>query len=522
MSEAPGQFLVGKIARLSGAFFMKGFILILSGLGAARAEPQCHYEHLECQQPVMSSQLLQISAAASPDQLLLSEHSPDFHFEREKMWGFDDPNSSWQVSNTSGPCTLRFPASPDSPNLTKESRLSLDACISILQPLERWRLDLALPATHGRKYPGANPSLVPMPAGLEAAFPSGKWLVVNRNGWGRCPGMEDFNGMSDYALMNNLFGNGSHAAVLDENFRVQAVSSIEVEGDATFDWNYQIVDVRLWVSEQGDIIVTFLPYWFGEMNNHLIAKLHVSVAQQDGTHDGFRVWVNRHEVRRPQSCLHPEEKMKNLGFFQFGGKTFLLDKIYPTAVASMNLSLLSASQEQELSAQHNHTFHHVANRQTRHYLNESFAAICMEPQSHDLKSHHSPWTNVTGQWPHFFIHNGPSPVWIDELQLFLGIGHMARGKRASHQVGYLPDHYTHQFFALDIAQQTFRLAALSPEFCFSSAQDPQDCENIQFASTLVRDGSSLLVGYGAEDCDSFLHRFSLDHVVQFLVNVSDI
>jgi len=334
--------------------------------------------------------------------------------------------------------------------------------------------------------------------------------------------MEDFSGVSDFALLNNLFNNGSHAAVLDENFRVQAVSNIEVEGDATVDWKHEIVDVRLWVSEQGDIIVTFLPYWFGEMNNHFIAKLHVSVAQQDGTHDGFRVWVNRHEVRRPQSCLHPQEKMKNLGFFQFGGSTFLLDKIYPTAVASMNLSLLSTSEEQELSAQHNHTFHRVRNRQTGHYVNESFAAICMEPQSHDLKSHHSPWKNVTGQWPHFFVHNGPSPVWIDELQLFLGIGHMARGKRPSRQMGYLPDHYTHQFFALDTAQQTFRLAALSPEFCFSSAQNPQDCENIQFASTLVRDGSSLLVGYGVEDCDSFLQRFSLDHVVQSLVNVSDV
>ena len=289
--------------------------------------------------------------------------------------------------------------------------------------------------------------------------------------------MEDFNGVSDFALLNNLFNNGSHAAVLDENFRVQAVSNIEVEGDATEDWKYRIVDVRLWVSEQGDIIVTFLPYWFGEISNHFIAKLHVSVAQQDGTHGGFRVWVNRHEVRRPQSCLHPSEPMKNLGFFQFGGSTFLLDRVYPTAVAIMNLSLLSASEEQELSAQHNHTFHYVRNRETGHYSNETFAAICMEPPSHDLKSHHSPWNNVTGQWPHFFVHNGPSPVWIDELQLFLGIGHMARGKRPSHQMGYLPDHYTHQFFALDIADnQTFRLAALSPEFCFSSAQDPQDSQ----------------------------------------------
>ena len=47
----------------------------------------------------------------------------------------------------------------------------------------------------------------------------------------------------------------------------------------------------------------------------------------------------------------------------------------------------------------------------------------------------------------------------------------------------------------------------------------KDCENIQFASTLVRDGSSLLVGYGIEDCDSFIQRFALDQVLHSLRNL---
>ena len=55
-------------------------------------------------------------------------------------------------------------------NPEQESGLSLDACISILQPLERWRLDLALPATHGRKYPGEN--------GVQAVFQAACCLVV--------------------------------------------------------------------------------------------------------------------------------------------------------------------------------------------------------------------------------------------------------------------------------------------------------------------------------------------------------
>ena len=60
----------------------------------------------------------------------------------------------------------------------QESELSLHACLSIAQPLERWRLDLALPASHGKRYPGSNPALVRMPAHLSAAFPAGKWLVA--------------------------------------------------------------------------------------------------------------------------------------------------------------------------------------------------------------------------------------------------------------------------------------------------------------------------------------------------------
>ena len=41
--------------------------------------------------------------------------------------------------------------------------------------------------------------------------------------------------------------------------------------------------------------------------------------------------------------------------------------------------------------------------------------------------------------------------------------------------GFLPDHYSHQFFAIS-ASPPFRLVALSPEFCFSSAQDPGETQ----------------------------------------------
>lgn len=211
-----------------------------------------------------------------------------------------------------------------------------------------------------------------------------------------------------------------------------------------------------------------------------------------------------------------------------------MDRICPTSVSALNLTLLNASEETELAAHHNYTFEFLKGKRANGSLsNESFAVICAEPRliRTTNATNHSPWSGVTGQVPHVFLHNGPSPVWIDELQVFLGIGHLARGER-NHATS-LPDPYIHQFFALapdfqndsqddsQVAQgqQTFRLISASPEFCFSSVQAPLDCENIQFASTLVRDGSSLLVGYGIEDCDSFIQRFALDQVLHSLRNL---
>ena len=58
--------------------------------------------------------------------------------------------------------------------------------------------------------------------------------------------------------------------------------------------------------------------------------------------------------------------------------------------------------------------------------------------------------------------------------------------------------------------------------CFLLLLFAKDCESIQYASALVRDGNSLLVGYGVEDCDSFLQRFDLDEVMQSLLNIADL
>lgn len=57
-----------------------------------------------------------------------------------------------------------------------------------------------------------------------------------------------------------------------------------------------------------------------------------------------------------------------------------------------------------------------------------------------------------------------------------------------------------------------------PECWFHASKD---CENIQYASTLLRDGDHLLVAYGVEDCDSYVQQFLLSDILHSMVNVSD-
>jgi len=419
------------------------------------------------------------------------------------MWGLDK-NLSWRVSSD---CKLQFPSIE---NATKiESRLSLGVCLTPWTPLQRWRLDLALPASHGRTHPGANPSMIPLPETLQEFFPFGKWFVVSRPGWARCPGMQDFDHGRDGPFLVNLWCSGSHAAILDAEFNVEAVSKIQLEGEGAW-WNNAISDVRLWPSGDGEIIVSFLPYLFHEVYHTHMAKLYVSGA--DGV---LNVWIDPREVRRAESCHDKKVAKKNLGFFRSGSDVYLLDKVFPTAVSAMNLSLLD--RDSELEIENSHTYMPEANEDWKPV---TLPSICMKSVVTGNESSHSPWHGCRGQEHDTFLHNGPSPIWIQEMQVFLGIGHLARGTRPSHTLRFLPDHYSHQFFAIS-ASPPFRLVALSPEFCFSSAQDPGDCENIQYASTLLRDGDHLLVAYGVEDCDSYVQQFLLSDIVHSMVNVSD-
>ena len=98
--------------------------------------------------------------------------------------------------------------------------------------------------------------------------------------------------------------------------------------------------------------------------------------------------------------------------------------------------------------------------------------------------------------------------------------------------------YTHFFYALE-ARAPFRVVATSGEFCLEAAQQPGDCESIQFVSGIslaqeapaaaagvdgpIRaDGSgTLLLSYGVNDCEAKVGRIVLARILDMLEPLSD-
>ena len=62
--------------------------------------------------------------------------------------------------------------------------------------------------------------------------------------------------------------------------------------------------------------------------------------------------------------------------------------------------------------------------------------------------------------------------------------------------------------------------ATSPEFCIASDSNPDDCESIQFVSSLAlrerQPESALLLAYGANDCVPTLAELTLARVWQLM------
>jgi len=122
------------------------------------------------------------------------------------------------------------------------------------------------------------------------------------------------------------------------------------------------------------------------------------------------------------------------------------------------------------------------------------------------------------------LHNGPDPIWIEELQQYLGVGHFKRGAGDStnnrYCKQYMPNHhYSHLFFTMSSSFPARMERIGSTEFCMLSdrkdATDP-DCDSIQYVSTLLLEGDILHVGYGVLDIKSRVMSLKMKDVLASL------
>ena len=78
-------------------------------------------------------------------------------------------------------------------------------------------------------------------------------------------------------------------------------------------------------------------------------------------------------------------------------------------------------------------------------------------------------------------------------------------------------HYTHFFYSLT-PHAPFRVLGTSREFCLGSAQDPDDCESVQFITGLaLRGESTLLMAYGINDCEAKVAELPVERVLGMLL-----
>jgi len=479
-----------------------------------------------------SSSLLQSKQVPSrPADLLLElDESTDKSvipaetYPDKMMWNLANTirDPAWEILNKSGSCGIVLPSQittfPDTLGKSSFSQLNVSIsrfafgeCVKVWKPLWSKRLDLELQVhLHGTDSPGYNPSIIPLPALIKETFPTGQWLAAMRVGCELCP--------KNYVHSASACNMQTYIAILDEDFATIAAVVLQLDSSLLVSDYHMMNDPRLFVRQNGDILIGFMPYSVHPSPNpgEWMGKLHLSIdaiAYAPGLNDiptplfssgSLVALVERYEIRNISECpelgFNAPGRKKNLGFFEYEKEVYLVDWIYPSAIGKLDTEQLVPHKLGE----------------------EDFSVLCfgLEPSPPPLKN--NPWEGFTSQdiYGHIKeggVHNGGSLVWIEEAQLYLGIGHVTRGI-AHHAIENFRHHYSHQFYAIS-GTPPFRLTAASSEFCFSSSSNPADCETLQFASTLLRKGSHILIGYGVMDCESYLDAFDLSDVLASLKNL---
>lgn len=344
---------------------------------------------------------------------------------------------------------------------------------------------------------GTNPGLAKIPPGLVGAFPSGKWLVVAWHG---------------------------SIAILDGELRELATAQIHFRHGDKFTENGQVIgDPRILQAPSGEIIMSFSGYalvyehseerdWLWD-DDQLIAPLRLMHETSETGISTLSAYIDRHATRVISEC--PEKGMyapgpkKNFGFFVHSRKVYALDFIYPTTVGEVDLAGLNDSRtDVDL------------------FISKLCYGLMTQPvEAREPEIQKPPWSGIQADGcsglHKLQPHNGPNPIWIEEIGEYLGIGHFNRGCAHSQNTStYYPmygHHYTFFFFTLS-GRKPFHLTRVgNSEFCMLSQHCPSDCDIIQFIVGLARDGDEFLLSYGANDRDGHVMRVAVRDVLTSLV-----
>jgi len=354
-----------------------------------------------------------------------------------------------------------------------------------------------------------NPSIVQLPSHMRAHFPNGHFLAVVHS-----------------------FYVGSILAVLDKNLAVISKRVIDVRNglkDLNILFRRRILaDAHVLLRTNGDALIRFTPYILltnrpaGDKNktrwgcSQLFAPLHLKVSSAGRLHG----WVDVPEIRKVNMKNWADQSMciKNIGLIDRASKGILaLNSIYPTVLFNLSQEVSSAF---AFSTDRGGPSSKPALADHSEQAQLWSSPILPIQQFHVLQYYEQRVQPA-------FLHNGPNPIWIDELQEYLGVGHFKRGakdiKIDSCNLGKtFGHHYTHLFFTLskELPSQLKRIGAT--EFCMASLErrklglEGEDCDTIQFVSGVVRDGDKLLLTYGVMDSHSRVATLNVSSVLESL------
>lgn len=420
-------------------------------------------------------------------------------YPAERLWGLTAPEA---LSAPSAGANCTFKAGEGLPH----SGWAFGACPQVVRSPEVFRLDIGVAAIEdydmpSRMIPGFNPSIVRLPGHLAEFFPEGRWLAAFRSGPQKCP-------WSNFFRLNLKYR--TFLAVLDGSFKTLTTAVVVVQNADLFE-AAAVNDARLFARRDGSLFVSFLPYSLGDRGSphsdnmtsesgwweqELVAALHVSALRHASEPPVLNAHVDRLATELIAECQEngvpvPGPK-KNAGLFEHDGDAFALDWIGPpTSVGPLPVQHIKATNS-----------------------SEPMQTLCFEslPSDRNSTSTIDP-LEVSG----LQFHNGPSPIWIEEAHLYLGLAHITRTvEKEDHDAALIhADNYTHVFFALSGAPP-FQVQSASHEFCFESQQRSGTCERRQFGSSLSRMADKLYAGYGVEDCESYVAAFSLKDTLQLL------